>query len=200
MKFGYPNIGKAPLSMPAGLREPDIDYRYTVLDMHQVDCSGLLTQDNPDALVLAMLCDFGERQPQAVVNGIFLRLRELLGDDSRRLREYIDMIEVLSENRDLKSYVKEAESMLTQVNIEQLPSYELGMEKGMETGMEKGMEKGMERGVEQGVEKGMTVGFHKAQLRLARNLLDLLSDEVIAERMGLPLETVVRLRNGEDLD
>ena len=82
--------------------------------------------------------------------------------------------------------------MLTQVNIEQLPSYELGMEKGME--------KGMERGVEQGVEKGMTVGFHKAQLRLARNLLDLLSDEVIAERAGLPLETVIRLRNGEELD
>ena len=52
--------------------------------------------------------------------------------------------------------------------------------------------------MEKGIEKGVEIGSHTEQLRLARNLLDLLSDEVIAERTGLSLETVVHLRNGDD--
>jgi hypothetical protein len=175
-------IGAAPLAMPAGLREPDLDYRYGLLDMHRVDCAALLVQDNPDALVLAILCDFGGREPQSVVDTIFLRLRELVGEDSRRLREYIDMIEVLSENRDLESNIKEAEKMLTQVDIERLPSYALGMERGLE------------KGEEQGMEQGIAIGSDRERLRLARNLLDLLGDELIAERTGLDWETVARLR------
>jgi hypothetical protein len=33
-------------------------------------------------------------------------------------------------HRDLKQHIKEAEAMLTHVDVERLPSYELGMEKG----------------------------------------------------------------------
>ncbi len=52
-------IGTDPLTMPAGLDEPELlDYRYGLVDMHRIDCAGLLGQDNPDALVLAVLCDF----------------------------------------------------------------------------------------------------------------------------------------------
>jgi hypothetical protein len=177
-------IGAAALTMPAGLHETDLDYRYGILDMHQVDCATLLAMDDPDALVLAVLCDFGDRDPQRVINQIFLRLRELVGDNSRRMREYLDMIEILSENRALKRYLKEAEQMLTQVDVTKLPSYELGMEKGMERGMEKGMERGMERGMEKGMEQTTE--------RLARSLLGLLPDEVIAEKTGLSLEVLRR--------
>jgi hypothetical protein len=54
-------------------------------------------------------------------------------------------LEILSDNRDLKPYIKEAGIMLTQVDVTRLPSYELGMEKGLERGLEKGMEKGEAR-------------------------------------------------------
>jgi len=73
---GYPGpirqfliyIGADRLTMPAGIEEPGLlDYRYGLMDMHQVDCAGLLAQDNPDALVLAVLCDFGNRRAQEVV-------------------------------------------------------------------------------------------------------------------------------------
>ncbi len=58
-------IGADPLAMPAGLEEPGLlDYRYGLVDMHRIDCADLLEQDNPDALVLAVLCDFGDRRPQ----------------------------------------------------------------------------------------------------------------------------------------
>jgi len=128
-------IGSDRLTMPAGLAEPGLlDYHYELIDMHQVDCAGLLVQDNPDALVLAVLCDFGDRRPQEVVTYIVHRLRELLGTNERGFREYMTMLEILSKNRDLQAQVKEAEHMLTQIDVEQLPSFAIGFERGEEKG------------------------------------------------------------------
>jgi len=93
-------IGSDRLTMPAGLKEPGLlDYHYELVDMHRVDCAGLLVQDNPDALVLAVLCDFGDRKPQEVVTYIVHRLRELLGANERGFRDYMTMLEILSKNR-----------------------------------------------------------------------------------------------------
>ena len=55
-------IGSERLRMPAGIHDPGLlDYHYSLVDMHQIDCANLLAQDDPDALVLAVLCDFGDR-------------------------------------------------------------------------------------------------------------------------------------------
>ena len=72
--------------------------------------------------------------------------------------------------------------MLTQVDKKKLPSYQLGLEEGEEKGLEKGLEKGREEGLEEG------------KLQVARNLLDILSDEKIAHTTGLSLEAVLKLR------
>ena len=45
-----------------------------------------------------------------------------------------------------------------------------------------------------GVEEGEGIGAEKAKLENAKNLLDILTVEVIAERIGLPLETVQKLK------
>jgi len=56
-------IGTDRLTMPESLYGPGLlDYRCGLVDMHQVDCAGLLAQDNPNAL-LVVLCDFGNRKP-----------------------------------------------------------------------------------------------------------------------------------------
>ena len=123
-------IGGDSLAMADGIDEPELlDYHYGLVDMHRVNCAGLLVQDNPDALVLAVLCEFGDRQPQEVVSYIVRRLKELLGTDEKQFREYMTMLEILSENRDLKAQVVEAERMLTEIDVERFPSYVLGMGK-----------------------------------------------------------------------
>lgn len=48
--------------------------------------------------------------------------------------------------------------------------------------------------VNDGIEKGIEKGMEKTKLDSARNLLDLLDEATIAERIGLPLETVKRLK------
>jgi len=164
--------------MPAGLEEPGLlDYRYGLVDMHQVDCAGLLAQDNPDALVLAVLCDFGDRRPQEVVTYIVHRLRELLGANERGFRDYMTMLEILSKNRDLQTQIKEAERMLTEIDIESLPSFSIGFERGEEKGREEGEERGMERGKSQ----------------VVRRLLSRFGVAEVSELLGLAPEDVERI-------
>lgn len=164
--------------MPTGLDEPGLlDYRYGLIDMHQVDCAGLLAQDNPDALVLAVLCDFGDRKPQEVVTYIVHRLRELLGANERGLRDYMTMLEILSKNRDLQAQIKEAEYMLTEIDTESLPSFSIGFERGEE--------KGEKRGEERGKEKG--------EARIVRRLLSRLSIVEVSELLGLSVEEMERI-------
>lgn len=100
-------IGKGPLGMADSIRQEGLDYRYDLVDMHQVDCGVLLSRDDPDALVLAILCDFRGRDAAEVVREILLGLRRLTADAPNRFREYLIMLEVLSTNRDLQDCVAE---------------------------------------------------------------------------------------------
>ena len=127
-------IGVEKLTMPDRFEGFDTHHQYGLIDMRAVDCQYLLEKDAPEALVLAILCDFKDRDPQEVVDYIYTRLQELLGDNTKRLRECIAMLHVLSVNRDLKKEIKEAEKMLTQIDMTRIPAYELGMEKGLEKG------------------------------------------------------------------
>ena len=178
-------IGKDRLTMPDGIDEPEFRYQYRILDMRQIDCDALLQQDSPDALVLAILCDFKNRPAKDVVHYIVKRLKTLLKDDESGFRRYIDMLEILSENLELQETIKEVEKMLTHVDLKKLPSYQLGLEQGLEEGREEGLEAGIEKGREE------------EKLQVARNLLDILPDEKIAKSTGLSLQEIRRLREGE---
>nr|VFJ62333.1 MAG: conserved hypothetical protein (putative transposase or invertase) [Candidatus Kentron sp. FW] len=135
-------IGAEKLTMPDRFEGLDTHHQYGLIDMRAVDCQYLIEKDTPEALVLAILCDFKDRDPQEVVDYIYTRLRELLGDNTRRLRECIAMLHILSVNRDLDEQIEEAEKVLTQIDMTRIPSYRIGMKKGLEEGMEKGIEKG----------------------------------------------------------
>ncbi|VFN05931.1 MAG: hypothetical protein BECKG1743D_GA0114223_110031 [Candidatus Kentron sp. G] len=127
-------IGAEKLTMPNKFEGPDTHHQYGLIDMRAVDCQYLLEKDTPEALVLSILCDFKGRDPQEVVNYIYTRLQELLKDDIKRLRECIDMLQILSVNRDLDEQIEEAKKVLTQIDMTRIPTYRIGMEKGMEKG------------------------------------------------------------------
>jgi predicted transposase YdaD len=181
-------IGRDRLTMPDYFNAPTLAYHYPILDMHTVDCSLLLAQDTPDALVLAILCDFKGKPTQDMVNYIVLRLRELMGDDESGFRNYFEMLETLAENRDLQPNIKEAEQMLTQVDVTKFASYSWGMRDGIAKGIEKGIQKGIARGIREGELK-------KAQ-EIARGLLQLgvIPEAEIARIAGLSLAEIQKLR------
>jgi len=103
--------------------------------------------DSPDALVLSILCDFKGRDELDILLYITKRLEELTRDDEHKLGKYMLILETLSTNRDLKDKLKEAEEMLRDIRYEDLPSYEIGMERGMERGIQRGIQRGLSQGV-----------------------------------------------------
>jgi len=167
-------IGKATLNMPAEFNAGDFVYRYQILDMYSIDCQQLIAQDTPDALVLAILCDFKSRPEQDVVNYIVKRLYELLEDDEKGFRNYFKMLETLSQNRYLQANIYEAKQMLTRMDVKKSPTYNWGHEDGLLEGIEEGKLKGIEE--------------------VAVNLLPMMNDSNIARMTGLSIERVQALR------
>lgn len=164
--------GRKKLNMPDGL--PDFNYRYELIDMRTIDCALLLSEDTPDALVLAILCDFKERSARDIISYIIKRLHQLTLEQDEAFRRYLHMLELLSENRDLQDTVKETEQMLTDFNIENLPSFQIATQRGIERGIEKGME--LER------------------TNSAKKLIGRLADQEIAELFNLTPQQVADLR------
>ncbi len=138
-------IGKEKLKMKNNILRDGVNYIYNIIDMKSIDCDILIKQDTPDALVLSILCDFKKKNPKDVVKYIIDRLIYHTKEDKKEFRKYMLMLEELSTNRDLKEIIKE-EAMLREIKWEDLPSYEIGLERGLERGIEKGMERGMEKG------------------------------------------------------
>ena len=132
-------IGKKNLSMSAGLYEDDVNYLYNVVDVKKIDCELLLKEDTPDSLVLAVLCDFKDKNPKDVINYIIKRLIYHTKSNENEYRKYILMLEELSSNRDLENIVKEEEEMLSEFSFEKLPSYEVGIQRGIQKGKKEGL-------------------------------------------------------------
>ncbi|MEL6721613.1 MAG: hypothetical protein AAFP10_00070 [Pseudomonadota bacterium] len=174
--------GKKTLSMPAGL--PEFNYHYELIDMRAIDCALLLSEDTPDALVLAILCDFKGRSAQNIVSYIIQRLYQLTHQQDATFRRYLHMLELLSENRDLQNTVKETEQMLTDFNIEQLPSFQIATQRGLEQGLEQGRE--LERTAAQARD-------YANRLHFATQLIGQLDDQQIAELFDLTPQTVAAL-------
>ncbi|MGL4944989.1 MAG: hypothetical protein ACRC4Z_01860, partial [Fusobacteriaceae bacterium] len=58
----------------------------------------------------------------------------------------------------------------------------------------KGLEQGIEKGIEQGIEQGIEKGKKEAKLQLAKSLIGLLPDVVIAEKTELSLEEIQNIK------
>ena len=169
-------IGQSALSMPDNIQTAQLQYGYNVIDMHDMDYQFFINQNSPDAIVMAVLCDIKDRDSKAVIHEILTKLKVITQDDSKQLREYLSMLEILSSNRNMNFDIQQEFEML-QIEIEKLPSFVMGEEKGIIKGMEKGME------------KGIAAGERKKAVLIARQLMDMkIEREKIAQATGLELE------------
>lgn len=142
-------------------------------------------------LVLSVLCDFKGKNELDVLLYITKRLKELTQDNEYILRKYMIMLETLSQNRDLQNKLKEAEEMLRDIEIEKLPSYQIGNERGFRLGEEKGIKIGKESGIKIGEKKGIAVGIEL----MAKNMLNKNIDiKTIKEITGLSKKDIEKLK------
>lgn len=67
-------------------------------------------------------------------------------------------------------------------------------ETALEVAQEEGLEKGLEKGLKKGLEKGLEKGRVQTQMQIAQSLLEILPDEVIAQKTGVSVDQVKKLR------
>lgn len=149
VRLQYPNeevyqyllyIGKEALTMPDGIKSTGLDYQYKIIDMHTIDYRFFIRQNTADALVLAILGDFKDSEAKTVVHEVLSRLIAITQGDSKALREYVSMLEILAGNRDINVDIQQELEML-EIEIERLPSFLMGEAKGEEKGEKKGEHK-----------------------------------------------------------
>ncbi len=128
-------IGKAALTMPDHVLGNKWCYSYEVLDMRSKNSEDFLVAGNPDALVLAILCDPRNRGPNALVAHIIKELKRLHGSELDSLRESLEMLDILAGNRNLQSTVRENAKMV--IDVEKLGIYQLVKDIGERRGLQK---------------------------------------------------------------
>ena len=133
-------IGKDKCYIKRCIKDTNIEFCYNLIDMHTIDCERFLQMDTPDALVLSILCDFKGKDEKEVIKYIISRLKELTGENEHNLEKYMIILDTLSTNRNLQDMVKEVQKMLRNTKLEDLPTYQLMLERGIEKGIEKGRE------------------------------------------------------------
>ena len=171
-------IGKHKPNFKTQIKKDLIDFRYNFIDVKNIDCELLLNENSPDALVLAILCDFKDKNPDDIISFILDKLEQYTKDNLNEYRKYMLMLETLSENRNLNKKIKEIE-MLRTTTYQDLPSYEIGFEKGIIKGLEEGIERGIEKGVFE---------ERKKTIYILKNLG--LDDEEIAKQLNIKKEEI----------
>jgi len=112
-----------------------------------------------------------------------------------------DLTIVPNEYEDIKEF-KDAFEIVTQTtwNSKELEIYEYIALKefddinALKTAERKGREQGIKKGIEEGIKKGIEKGKYNNKIEIARNLLDILDDKIIASKTDLSIDIISQLR------
>ena len=173
-------IGKNRLNMKNEIKKNNLDFKYNVIDAKDIDCNYLLNLNKPEAIVLAILCDFKDNDKQKIVNEILIKLKEL-SEDENDFRKYFSMVELFSKNRNLEKFVEKGEEML-KYNIEEMPSYNLGLKQGINKGIQEGIQKGIKKAVYSVAEQMIKLNLDTNTIAKATNLTE---DEIEKLKKGI---------------
>jgi len=179
-------IGSEKVTMKNKIKTKNCKFEYEIIDLKTIPCDRFLKINNPQSLVLAILCDFEDKNPKDVIKEILHKLYKLSKNENE-FRKYLLMLEELSTSRNLTKEIKEIEVGLQNLTWEDLPSFEIGYEKGIEKGIKEGIEKGIKEGEIIGKKKGIIIGKVLVLKELGY------SNEDIAKKLNIPLKEVEKI-------
>ena len=96
------------------------------------------------------------------------------------------ILDTLSTNRDLQDKLKKAEEMIRDIKLEDLPSYQIVMERGFSKGVSQGLSQGLSQGISQGITQGI---IDTATMMIKRFKL---SVEEVAKELNISIEEIKR--------
>ena len=156
-----------------------LEHRFEVIVLKRIPKEKFIHSNIPEEVVLAILCDFGEDQPEEVVKQILAHLHKICRR-SVRLKKYQKQLLILSRLRKMELIVQtQVEAMTIHYDIEIDGLYLQGIEKGIQEGIQEGIEEG--------------AALKERQVILAQWSLQEFSLERIALMSGAALERVTQV-------
>jgi predicted transposase/invertase (TIGR01784 family) len=162
-------IGKNKCLMKDKIENKNIKFRYNLIDMKKIDCEKFLNADKAEMVILAVLCDFGNKDKQEIINKILIRLKEL-SENENIFRRNLEILTIFSSNRNLEDNVEKGVEMLRNIDIKKNPLYRIGLKEGIYLGEEEGIQKGILRGK---IELLKEMGFSDEEIMKRLNIKDL---------------------------
>ena len=125
-------LGKGTPTMPTEIKHRNMNLRYTVISMNQIDADLFLNSDNPHEIILAVLCKYERKDATKIIQQILEKLRAKTQNEYE-LHEYVTDLEILSELRNLHAETK--------IQLEKMPIiYDLRKDSRFKEGVEVGRE------------------------------------------------------------
>lgn len=156
---------------------PDLWYTYEVKDISDFNCTELMDSENIADNIIAILCSIKD------IDKFYEKLMQKLGKlESKKREDYLRKLFYLMRLRpNIARMLKEKEK-----------------ESKMPFILDREIDPLYKEGVEKGIEKGKKEAEKETKIAIAKSLLDILDDEMIAEKTALSVEEVKKLRLAAD--
>jgi predicted transposase YdaD len=185
-------LGPGISKMKNSLDYNNLSYKFELLSIQSIPLDEYMNSKIPEEIILSILCNFGNLDPEKVVKNIISRISEL--DISlREKQKTVNQLEILSKLRNLDSIV---ESLINKVMILNLDiKDDIRFKKGFLEGEAIGEAKGEAKGEAIGEAKGEAKGEIKIKNKMIKALLKKgkLSIEEIAEVAEVTVEYVMEI-------
>jgi hypothetical protein len=126
-------INTKPPTMPTNLQLDDLQFKFYLQNLQNIDYQLFTQSDKPEEVILAILANFGNDKSEDVIKIVFQRLKTLPTDTLKR-EKCLRQLEILSKLRNLqKEIIKQLEIMALTYDLENDIRFQQGVEKGIET-------------------------------------------------------------------
>jgi predicted transposase/invertase (TIGR01784 family) len=150
-------LGKSGMNMKSSIPMPDYTFHYDLINLYDYPYRFFLQTNEPEAIIFAVLGNFGQEQTSKVLGKILAQLKKNVKNENE-LKKYAMQLQTLSNLRTFANVsLKYLLDMIPTLNIEKDPIYKKGIEKGIEKGVEKGIEKERISMIKKMYENGMTL-------------------------------------------
>lgn len=163
-------------------------HRFEVIAIQSLEYQKFLQSNVPEAVIWAILADFGNEPPENVIQRILQRVNEL-STDKTVFGKHLRRLEVLSNLRKLQP-------VFIQISKEMAFTYDMKTDIRFKQGIEVGKKEGKKEGLTEGIEIGMTKGEIKKATTAASKMLKTkrFTAQEIADFLDVQLDFVVAIQ------
>jgi predicted transposase YdaD len=130
-------VGRGAPAMSTELSHVDLQFRFSLVNLKEVDCGLFLKSERPEEILFAILADFRGQPSGEVIRSILIRLQAQV-PNPRSLRKYLEQLEILSQLRNLQpETVQQIDAMPITYDITADLRYQQGLEQGQQRGESK---------------------------------------------------------------